>query len=266
MSKSALPPRSVSHPGWLAVGVAFLFYAAVMLRTVAAPAARPRLPLYLALESLYLISFAIMLWRPVRQPMWRHAYLLWQACVVFALQALSFSFDFIIVLYVLLCYQSALLLQSPGRWIWVGVFLLLSCGPLMIALGTLPGLAMALMSMTMCLIFPAYVTVTQDIEAGLQRSRTLLEELQAANRQLTTLASQVEELAAIQERNRLARELHDSVSQTIFGISLHTRAAQILLARDPERLRPQLEHLQTLTQSALGEMRGLIAHLRPQPR
>ena len=50
----------------------------------------------------------------------------------------------------------------------------------------------------------------------------------------------------------------------MFSISLHTRAAQILLETNPDRLRPELEQLQTLTQSALEEMRSLIAELRPQ--
>ena len=67
----------------------------------------------------------------------------------------------------------------------------------------------------------------------------------------------------LQERNRLARELHDSVSQTMFSISLNSRAAHILLERDPDKLRSQLEQLQGLTRSALEEMRGLIADLRP---
>jgi len=50
----------------------------------------------------------------------------------------------------------------------------------------------------------------------------------------------------------------------MFSISLHTRAAQIILERDPDRLRSQLEQLQALTHSALQEMRGLIAQLHPQ--
>jgi signal transduction histidine kinase len=74
----------------------------------------------------------------------------------------------------------------------------------------------------------------------------------------------VEELAAMEERNRLARELHDSVSQTMFSLLLATRSAQILLERDPVRVRPQLEQLQELTQSALAQMRSLIAELRPK--
>jgi signal transduction histidine kinase len=103
----------------------------------------------------------------------------------------------------------------------------------------------------------------QEIEAGVQRNEILLNDLREANRQLTEFAGQAEELSAIQERDRLARELHDSVSQTMFSISLHTRAAQILLERAPEHVRPQLERLKTLTHSALDEMRSLIAELRP---
>jgi signal transduction histidine kinase len=91
----------------------------------------------------------------------------------------------------------------------------------------------------------------------------MLGELQDTHRQLQAYADQVEELAAMEERNRLARELHDSVSQTLFSIVLHTRSAQILLERDPPRIRPQLQRLQELTQNALAQMRGLIAQLRP---
>ena len=106
--------------------------------------------------------------------------------------------------------------------------------------------------------------MTQEIEAGQHKRQALLVELQEANRQLSDYASQVEELSTIQERNRLARELHDSVSQTMFSIGLHSRSARILLERDPDRLRPQLEQLQTLAQNALAGMRSLIADLRPQ--
>jgi hypothetical protein len=50
----------------------------------------------------------------------------------------------------------------------------------------------------------------------------------------------------------------------MFSISLHSRATRILLERDPQRLRAQLEQLQSLTQNALAEMRSLIANLRPR--
>jgi signal transduction histidine kinase len=71
------------------------------------------------------------------------------------------------------------------------------------------------------------------------------------------------ELSTIEERKRLARELHDSVTQTLFSISLTAEAAAALVASDPERARAELETLQELTAAALAEMRSLIFELRP---
>jgi signal transduction histidine kinase len=68
----------------------------------------------------------------------------------------------------------------------------------------------------------------------------------------------------VKERNRLARELHDSVTQTIFSMTLTAESTRILLERDPTRVAAQLDHLLELAQSALAEMRSLISHLRPK--
>lgn len=241
----------------------YLLYAAAVLRTLANGNIRTMLPAYLALEGGYLILFVLMLHRPPRGRRWRHACFAAQAVMVLAAYTLRPQFDFIMILLVLLSFQAVLLLPGRSGWAWVALDSLLIAGSLMIGLGPLPGLAVALMPMTIGIVFPAYLTAMRQIESGLARTRRLLAELQAANRQLTALAAQAEELSAIQERNRLARQLHDSVSQTVFSISLQVRAAQILLERDPERLRPQLEQLRSLAQGALEEMRGLITRLRP---
>jgi signal transduction histidine kinase len=259
-----VPVLSSPRPGWLAASAVYLFYAAVVLRTMALEAIRPHLPNYLVLESLYLVLLSVMLWRPARRLALRQLYFLLQALVVFGLQAMRLRFDFLIVLYIPLCYQAALLLSGWSRWVWVGIYLLLSCIPLTFALGILQGLAVAMLPMTACLIFSAYVVVNRELEEADRASQAMLAELQKTNRQLQSYAGQVDQLSAIQERNHLAREMHDSVSQSMFSIALHVRAAQILLERSPERLRPQLEQLQTLTRSALQEMRWLISHLRPQ--
>ena len=71
------------------------------------------------------------------------------------------------------------------------------------------------------------------------------------------------ELAILEERNRLARELHDSVTQTIFSMTLAAEGARILLARDPSRVSARLDRLHELAQGALNEMRSLIYQLRP---
>jgi signal transduction histidine kinase len=260
MHSSTPDPR----PGKIVIGAVYLLYAAIVIRTFANPNIRARLPIYLALEFLYLVLFTLTLWRPLRQPLWQHLYFVFQSLLVLVLIALRPRFDFMVILYVLLSFQAVMIFPGRTRWIWVAVLALLSSIPLMVGLGALQGLSLALMPMTIGLVFAAYVAVTQEIEAGLRNRQTLLAQLQEANRQLTASNDQVEELSAIQERNRLARELHDSVSQTMFSISLQARAAQIMLECEPDRLRSQLEQLQALTHNALEEMRGLIAHLRPQ--
>jgi signal transduction histidine kinase/DNA-binding LacI/PurR family transcriptional regulator len=77
----------------------------------------------------------------------------------------------------------------------------------------------------------------------------------------------VEEAHRREERHRLASELHDSVSQALFSMNLHTRAVQLAVQQeggDPDgRVARGLAELRDLTQGALTEMRALIFQLRP---
>ena len=71
------------------------------------------------------------------------------------------------------------------------------------------------------------------------------------------------ELSVVEERTRLARELHDSVSQTLFSMSLVADAAAALVERDPAKAKAQLEGLREMARAATQEMRSLIFELRP---
>jgi signal transduction histidine kinase len=71
------------------------------------------------------------------------------------------------------------------------------------------------------------------------------------------------ELSIVAERNRLALDLHDAVSQKLFGLALSAEAAGALLERDPAAARELVEKLQTLAQEALDELRSLVFELRP---
>jgi signal transduction histidine kinase len=81
------------------------------------------------------------------------------------------------------------------------------------------------------------------------------------------LVSEMEANAALEERHRLARELHDSVCQALFSLTLQARAVELLNARrgpnDHEQLTQGLHEIQELTQGALADMRALILELRP---
>jgi signal transduction histidine kinase len=77
------------------------------------------------------------------------------------------------------------------------------------------------------------------------------------------LYEQSRELSALSERNRLALELHDVVSQKLFSLMLTAEAAATQLDRDPEAARTQVNRLRKLAREALDELRALILGLRP---
>ena len=70
-------------------------------------------------------------------------------------------------------------------------------------------------------------------------------------------------LAALQERQRLAQNLHDAVNQSLFSAGLIAEVLPRLWERDPVMARQSLEDLRRLTRGALAEMRALLAELRP---
>mgnify|MGYP005842121631 FL=1 len=77
------------------------------------------------------------------------------------------------------------------------------------------------------------------------------------------LRVRAEQAAAEAERSRLARDLHDAVTQTLFSASLIAEVLPRLWERNPEEGRRRLEELRQLTRGALAEMRTLLLELRP---
>jgi signal transduction histidine kinase len=77
------------------------------------------------------------------------------------------------------------------------------------------------------------------------------------------LHEQEQTLAALQERERLARDLHDAVSQTLFSASMIAEALLRQLTRQPDKVEQGLIELHNLTRGAMAEMRALLLELRP---
>jgi signal transduction histidine kinase len=71
------------------------------------------------------------------------------------------------------------------------------------------------------------------------------------------------ELSIIEERNRLARELHDSVTQRLFGVALAAESAATLLGRDPGAVAVELGRVSELARGAMEELRAVVFELRP---
>jgi signal transduction histidine kinase len=71
------------------------------------------------------------------------------------------------------------------------------------------------------------------------------------------------ELAVIEERNRIARELHDSVSQSLFGISLNLNTLELILQNQPEQAGALIRQVKEMVEEAQREMRLMIYGLQP---
>ena len=101
--------------------------------------------------------------------------------------------------------------------------------------------------------------LTEDDE----RILTLLATSAVIGLENARLYAEAEKNAAMAERGRLARELHDAVTQTLFSASLIADVLPQIWETDPEEARHRLEHLRQSTRGALAEMRTLLLELRP---
>src|SRR5690606_18104716 len=94
------------------------------------------------------------------------------------------------------------------------------------------------------------------------RAEALSALLQSANARLRDLALEAEELSAMRERNRVAREVHDGLGHYLTTIHVHLEAARALLARDLKRARQGIERAQLLARQGLQDVRESVGVLR----
>ena len=110
--------------------------------------------------------------------------------------------------------------------------------------------------------FYAWSAAKAKEESG--RAESLARRLGEANLDLQSHSERIAGLTVAKERNRIGRELHDSVTQTIFAMTLAARSLLLLDRDDRARVHGQLDRLTALANSALAEMRVLVAQLRPE--
>src|SRR5438552_6482062 len=112
--------------------------------------------------------------------------------------------------------------------------------------------------------FSVAYTTGHHFDEAEQRLLTGLAERAAAAISNAELFERAQQAASLEERQRLARELHDSVSQALYGIALGARTARTLLDRDPPAAVEPVDYVLSLAEVGLAEMRALIFELRPE--
>lgn len=115
-----------------------------------------------------------------------------------------------------------------------------------------------------------YFNEGDEIAAVGDELNALGEKLEQQKEALMKLADEKSELArsahkaaTIEERQRLARDLHDAVSQQLFALTMMAQATVKIFDRSPEKAREQLEEITQMALQAQTEMRALLLHLRP---
>lgn len=114
------------------------------------------------------------------------------------------------------------------------------------------------------ILFIMYCVYMINVQRGtIEEVNILYHELQAANEQLTEYADMSEKMAQTKERNRLAREIHDTLGHTLTGIATGLDACLALMDVSPEQTRKQLLLLSEVSREGIKDIRRSVNELRP---
>lgn len=185
-------------------------------------------------------------------------YLAGQTFIVLELLKLPGSPDFFATLFIVLSIQVLLRLKLLYGLVWIG-FCALSIVLILFKDFQNQAIALSLVYTAGNILLGFYALTTRRAQEADIQNQVLAQQLQEANQKLQLYARQLENLAVLKERNRLARDMHDSITQTAFSMSLVAQSASLLLNNNPSLVKEQLQRLSQLTQSALSEMKLLIS-------
>lgn len=153
-------------------------------------------------------------------------------------------------------------------WRWVVYLLLLASAfvPAGLRTGNWEFATSITLSFATAMLFViVFMRLALSAEQAREQAEQLAVKLEGANRRLAAYAAQVEQLATTKERNRLAREIHDSLGHYLTVVNVQIGAARAVMEDNPQRALDALEKAQTLTQEGLATVRQSVAALRESP-
>ena len=201
---------------------------------------RLRTPLVLSTFSFLVLVHILLHWY-LEKISKRPAFLLWyvivQGGLAFVISWMSGQIGMVFASFMGLLGEAVGLFGLNRRALLASVFYLMLAAINISQASELVSLGWTLLAIIPMIIFVVvYVTLyIRQLEAR-EQAQALLTELEAANRQLSEYATQVENLTIVAERQRMARELHDTLSQGLAGLILQLEAADAHLTKEhPER-------------------------------
>lgn len=164
------------------------------------------------------------------------------------------SSDSLSFLFLFASIHAALVLTRRAATFWVMAYYLTVSAAVLITRGS-DGLFAAAFYFVTYIVCGVFGTILQQAELAREHNQQLVEELQSTQKKL-------QELAVVDERNRLARDLHDSVKQQVFAISMQLSAAKTSLS-ESDKAYASVTQAERLAQQAGAELTTLIQELRP---
>ena len=177
-----------------------------------------------------------------------------QAIVMFMLLLSSNASDFFNFLFYLLTIHTAVVLNTHRAVMWTALYFGISAILVFLARG-IDGLFAILFYLVVFVICAVMGHSIQQADLAREHNEQLLNELQTTQQKLR-------DLAVVEERNRLARDLHDSVKQQVFAMSMQLGAARTALS-ETDKAYSSVVEAERLAQQAGAELTTLINALRP---
>jgi signal transduction histidine kinase len=212
-----------------------------------------------------LAAIAVVQARPPRAggPRWMiHAYLGIYGVLVAALMFLQPGWTMYPILYTTPIAFAILALPAPQGLYWAAAFTVVTATSFAVGFNLVEGLIALFLYAVIYAFIGTFAVVLARADAARRESQALLTKLQAAHGQLQQYAMRVEELAAVEERNRLAREMHDTLGHRLTVAAVQLEAAQRLCSSDPERSAAMVGTAREQVREALAELRTTVAALR----
>jgi signal transduction histidine kinase len=184
------------------------------------------------------------------------------AAAIFACQARLGSFGMAWIILLPLLVQGMPVLSRPGMAALVGAVVLLPVIHVLLLAGPSAALRVGVGVGAGVLFVLLFSAATLRERAARSRSEALAADLAEANRRLAELYVSADEVAATRERNRLAREIHDTLGHTLTVINVQLESVKVLVPSSPDEALRRVDRAARLAREGLAEVRRSVGALR----
>ncbi|MFZ1396731.1 MAG: sensor histidine kinase [Candidatus Promineifilaceae bacterium] len=247
---------------WLLNAAAYLTWLGILVAVLPELADSPNRTMLLVLFGLFFVGLSVFAFLEER-PFLVHLYLLFQLVVAVSIslnvpeRAASGISTFLFVLSA----QAMLFLPLIPGLAWILIFILVTWFASFFAFDALHANDFVAI-LGGYLFFGTFGAGLRQANEARQRSQQLLAELQEAHEQLKAYTTQAQQLAVAEERNRLAREMHDALGHRLTVAVVQLEGAQRLIPTSPERSASMIEAMRAQLKQALTELRQTVSALR----